>query len=313
MKNPQRKKLIQDSTRELFKLHGFRNLADFLHAYYYLSRIDQYVRILLPILRGVVKWMPRSKADTFRPLLAYVPDRYHAKVIPLEEARRLVSVNKDVHVPPELSKKIIPFEIANQIVIRHPESIAVIDCACRRFNRKSCQPENVCMMIGEPYASFVMEHAKGLHPRKISQEEAVTMLEDCHKRGWVHNAYFKDVLGSQFYAICNCCPCCCGGIEVHKSLKSILLKESIQELAPSGYLAIVNRKKCTGCGTCVATCPFAAISMREEHAVIDPVLCMGCGVCPDSCTEKAIRLQLSARQGIPLDVHRLVPQKEARP
>ncbi len=302
---------MKDSTRELFRLHGWKKVGQFLHAYYYLSHLDQYVKILLPGLRALDKYVPPSGKAALRPIFAFIPDRYHAKVIPLDAARKIVTMEEDVTVPPETSKKVIPFEIANQITIRNPDSIVVMDCACRTEKKNPCRPINVCMVVGEPFATFALEHAGSLHPRRISQEEAVQILEACHKKGHVHNAYFKDALGDQFYAICNCCKCCCGGIEVDRVVRSIGFQKPVRELAPSGYVAAVNEKICKGCGVCVTKCPFGAVSIEAEIAVIDPDGCMGCGVCPDLCPEEAIALKRDPGRGIPLDLEML--GHEARP
>jgi len=45
--------------------------------------------------------------------------------------------------------------------------------------------------------------------------------------------------------------------------------------------------KCTGCETCVNTCPFGAIEMREGKAFILET-CTMCGACVDACEFKAI-------------------------
>jgi NAD-dependent dihydropyrimidine dehydrogenase PreA subunit len=302
---------MKDSTRGLFSLHGWNNVGRFLHAYYYLAHLDQYVKVLLPGLRALDKFVPASRKEAVRSVFAFMPDRYHAKVIPLEAAKKIVTMDQDVSVSPETSKKVIPFEIANQITIRNPDSIVVMDCACRSEKKSPCQPINVCMVVGEPYATFALEHARSLHPRRLTQQEAVGLLETCHKKGHVHNAYFKDILGDQFYAICNCCKCCCAGIEVERVVRSIAFQQPIKELAPSGYLASVDEKKCRACGVCVAKCPFEAVSIEDEVAVIDPDGCMGCGVCPDLCPEEAIALEEDPARGIPLDLQAL--RYEARP
>lgn len=46
--------------------------------------------------------------------------------------------------------------------------------------------------------------------------------------------------------------------------------------------------KCTGCGTCVASCPFKAISMKEDnegflYPYIDTSKCKKCGLCEKRC------------------------------
>ncbi len=296
---------MRESTRNLFRIHGWKNMGQFLHAYYYLSHLDQYVRILLPVLRALDKYVPASRREGLRSIFAYVPDRYHAKVIPLDHARKIVTLERDVHVSPETSKKVIPFEIANQITIRNPDSIVVMNCACRSEKKNPCQPIGVCMIVGEPYASFALEHARSLKPRRVTQREAVELLEACHKKGHVHNAYFKDAMGDQFYAICNCCKCCCGGIEVDRVVRSMGFRKPVRELAPSGYVASVDRDKCKACGVCAMKCPFGAVSIRDESALIDPEACMGCGVCTDLCPQEAIALQKDPARGTPLDLGEL--------
>ena len=51
---------------------------------------------------------------------------------------------------------------------------------------------------------------------------------------------------------------------------------------------------CTGCGTCIATCPFNAIELRkdgnERHvARVNAVQCKGCGSCVAACPNKAMQ------------------------
>jgi Fe-S-cluster-containing hydrogenase component 2 len=54
--------------------------------------------------------------------------------------------------------------------------------------------------------------------------------------------------------------------------------------------AVVNREKCTGCETCVESCPLEAISMQDAVAVIDAQTCGDCGACVDACPAEAISL-----------------------
>jgi electron transfer flavoprotein alpha subunit len=49
----------------------------------------------------------------------------------------------------------------------------------------------------------------------------------------------------------------------------------------------VNPDKCTGCETCVTSCPFGAIEMRDGKAFITET-CTMCGACVDVCEFKAI-------------------------
>jgi len=50
---------------------------------------------------------------------------------------------------------------------------------------------------------------------------------------------------------------------------------------------IVNREKCTGCETCLESCPFDAIVMKDGKAVINEY-CNACMTCLSGCPEGAI-------------------------
>jgi len=63
-------------------------------------------------------------------------------------------------------------------------------------------------------------------------------------------------------------------------------------------VAVVDEQLCTGCGTCVETCSFQAVSLKRGEGVLSraqiaPLLCKGCGNCVTACPSKAITLQSS--------------------
>ncbi|KYK31071.1 MAG: ferredoxin [Thermoplasmatales archaeon SG8-52-3] len=53
--------------------------------------------------------------------------------------------------------------------------------------------------------------------------------------------------------------------------------------------AVVDKDKCTACGSCVEACPVDAIKL-DEKATIDKDNCIDCGTCVDECPEEAISL-----------------------
>ena len=56
--------------------------------------------------------------------------------------------------------------------------------------------------------------------------------------------------------------------------------------------SMVDKKKCIGCGTCVAICPVEAISFSKEgYTVIDQKKCIKCGACQASCPVNAIKIK----------------------
>ena len=55
--------------------------------------------------------------------------------------------------------------------------------------------------------------------------------------------------------------------------------------------AKVDEEKCTGCASCVDSCPSEAIKMQDEKAVVDAGSCVDCAVCVDECPLEAIEME----------------------
>jgi len=165
----------------------------------------------------------------------------------------------------------------------------------------------VCLWPGDPNASFIV----GQNPkfRRISQDEAVKILEDCHDKGFVHTAYFEKAAANRLDVICNCCSCCCMGIKMFNLLD---MDDHNVFLAPSGYVAEIS-DQCTGCGECAENkCHFHALAMDEEagKAAVRFSKCMGCGLCEKVCPVAAIRLRREPSKGDPLDLEEMKGRQE---
>ena len=157
---------------------------------------------------------------------------------------------------------------------KDPDHIVLLDCPCRMARKDPCLPLDVCLIIGEPFAGFVAEH-HARRSRWITQEEALEVLRAEHERGHVHHAFFKDAMLGRFYAICNCCSCCCGAMQATRS--------GVPMLASSGYVARLAPELCAGCATCEGYCQFGAITFSDGKSAVDDAKCMGCGVCVSHC------------------------------
>ena len=55
--------------------------------------------------------------------------------------------------------------------------------------------------------------------------------------------------------------------------------------------AKVDAEKCTGCESCLESCPSEAIKMEGEKAVIEADNCVDCAVCVDECPVEAIEME----------------------
>ncbi len=312
-----RLKLMRPSTRgfitEARKTSNY-SLFDFLHGYVYArwpylyigvgTGVHPLARILLPVAMRIFSLFEKPgrkvsgqlEEKTKRLTLA---DTYHGKVLPLESARQLISIKEEIRLTD--LEKIIPYPKARDLILKNPQRIAALNCPCRTGRENPCLPLDVCLIVGEPFASFVVEH----HPersRLISQEEAVKILEEEHQRGHVQHAFFKDAMLQRYFAICNCCSCCCGAMHAHQNGSPML--------ASSGYVAEVDEQACITCGECESVCPFAAIHSNGSTR-IDLNACMGCGVCVSHCPQGAISLQRDCEKGEPLEILRLLDQAQA--
>lgn len=287
----ERWRVVLPSTWKLTRAGGLRRLLNLstLHAYVYGRWTNQYIRLLASLMRvGVIESClgPRSKQ--------WLANMYHAKVLTAQQASSIITMDRDI--PLCHLEHVIPYPIAHDLLLNGPPDVAVYECACRHARVNPCQPTQVCMVVGQPFVDFVLEHNPG-SSRRLTQTEALELLEAEHERGHVHTAWFKDVMLDRFFAICNCCKCCCVGIEA-------MTKYGFPALASSGYIARVDEAECTGCGNCADVCAFGALRL-EDVAVVEWDLCMGCGMCRDNCPSEAIDLVRDHRKGDPLDVRLL--------
>ena len=190
-------------------------------------------------------------------------------------------------------EQVIPYQRARSLILHNPDHIVVLDCPCRSARPSPCLPMDVCLIVGEPFASFVLEH----HPqrsRPITRDEAIAILKAEDERGHVHHAFFKDAMLDRFYAICNCCDCCCGALQAHRS--------GTPMLASSGYISRVDPDFCIGCGDCVLYCQFHALEILGDQNHVLYEKCMGCGVCTSKCEQGALSLVRDEAKGLPLEI-----------
>lgn len=277
--------------------------SDFLHGYVYSRWPYLYIgigtgehwlaKVIPALINGIGKisafFQKRDRPKT------NMADNYHGKVMPLEAAKQLVSVNEAVEI--SNLEHIIPFQNARDIILKNPDHIVALDCPCRSSRAEPCLPLDVCLIVGEPFASFIAEH----HPQRsrwLTSKEAQTILELEHQRGHVHHAYFKDAMLNRFYAICNCCSCCCGAMQAVRNGSPMIIS--------SGYVSRIERSLCTECESCLESCHFDALAMEEDGIQISEEECMGCGVCVSLCDLEALTLELNPTKPAPLKIHELM-------
>ena len=234
-----------------------------LHAFVYAMWGRHYVHILRD---HIIPKLDRSGKKR-------LVDNFHCKVLTPDNAETIITLNKDI--PLTDLEQVIPYESARYLVMNAPTDVVIYECACRHSRKNPCQPTQVCMVIGKPHTDFILK----IHPktsRRISTEEALDILNLTHANGNVHTAWFKDTMKGRFYALCNCCTCCCFGLDVMSRLDTPIV-------APSGYVAETDHNDCIGCGVCTSKCP-----------------------------QKAMTMKLDPSRGIPLDVRALVNSQQLK-
>ena len=134
MKNKIFNKLIKPSTRSFYregkKLPNY-SFWDWLHGYVYArwpyfyigvgTREHRLAKLLMPIWRIVSKkfhFESDGKDDSNGVTFA---DTYHGKVVPLEQASQLVTVNKSIDLGD--LEQVIPYTRARDIVLFNPDTV----------------------------------------------------------------------------------------------------------------------------------------------------------------------------------------------
>ncbi|MBI4968741.1 MAG: 4Fe-4S binding protein [Rhodospirillales bacterium] len=59
--------------------------------------------------------------------------------------------------------------------------------------------------------------------------------------------------------------------------------------------AVIDKKKCNGCGLCALYCPLDVIYMEDGIGhVVYPDECWHCGACRQECAKGAVRFEFGA-------------------
>ena len=188
---------------------------------------------------------------------------------------RVIPIN--VSVEPN-SQVLVSDDVRN--LIHQAKNVAVTKCSCRAIDGACGQPVEVCIQLDRA-ADYCIERGTG---RKLSTEEALSMLEMCEEHGLVHVAENKQGVG---HVICNCCSDCC--------INWTAMRTGVGKFAsPSRFRAAIDTEECNGCEKCVDRCIFDALTMAVDGSVaaVDQEKCMGCGVCRPACVLDAISMQV---------------------
>ncbi len=89
-------------------------------------------------------------------------------------------------------------------VIDAAADLALGPCTCRQVFANCDHPRQSEIMLGMSGNVFIDERPSDY--REITKGEAKEIIRDSHRRGLIHSII---KCRDNFYAICNCCTCCC--------------------------------------------------------------------------------------------------------
>jgi NAD-dependent dihydropyrimidine dehydrogenase PreA subunit len=290
---------VKDSTKAMFRKHGWR-VDRFIHNYYYFLFYYPYVKISSIIVQSLkyLSW--------FKPLIPIGKmafNRYHAKVLSREDALKIFTLNEDLRIISDKNKKIIPFKYATKIIFQEPEFIVVMDCPCKKSMHAPLDDINSCIAVGRNIGSFWLEHCQKYNPRKITQSEALEIIDRFRKKDHITQAFFKVATGGSTGVICNCHPDTCVSLQATRLAGG--LDKGLTMTVKSGYSVSHDSERCILCGHCEEKCLFGAVKFTDGKRKYIADICLGCGLCEEACPEKALTLYVDPDKPLPLDLEAL--------
>jgi electron transport complex protein RnfB len=231
----------------------------------------------------------RLDAELVEAVGEYIPIALDTELWRKSPQMRTIPIGESIPVQPEA----VPYERAEEIIRSH-HTIAITNCICRQEMRiagHGCtKPLETCMSFGMAAESYI-HNGRG---RRISQEEALKILELADEAGLV----LQPGNSKEPLFICACCGCCCG------VLRNIKRHPQPASIVSSPYIAAHDPQICSGCGTCVERCQMEAITLPNGTTELNLDRCIGCGLCVSTCETGAmtlVRKPESEQRPIPKD------------
>lgn len=216
--------------------------------------------------------------DTVKVLPTRTP---YLRVLPVEASIKAGANTVEIPVEAQLPdpRQVVPLDIASELV-RSQRVVGISECYCRAmkdFQGEHCEkPRETCFVFNE-FAESLIDQGIA---RRLDLPEALSILVGAEKAGLVHNA---DNFQGQIRSLCNCCSCCCPGLQA-----AVRGQKNVQ--AVSRYVVTFTAEKCEHDYACVQACPIDAIRQDGGDPLINLETCFGCGQCVPACPSGALSM-----------------------
>ena len=185
----------------------------------------------------------------------------------------------------------LPTEIIKEVIKRSDDIVIMNSCLCRTSNNCKDYPQDIgCIFLG-PTAAKIPSHIG----KKSTVEEALAQVDRADAAGLSHiigrnkidTVWMNVHPGKGLLTICHCCPCCCLW-KVYPNLDDEI-SEKLEKL--DGVSVELHDENCKKCKKCLDDiCMFNAISFKNNKITIDRNICKGCGLCVNTCKFNAITI-----------------------
>lgn len=185
----------------------------------------------------------------------------------------------------------LPTDVIKDVIKRCDDIVIMNSCLCRSSNNCQDYPHDLgCIFLG-PTSRKIPEHVG----KKATVEEALAQVDKADAAGLSHiigrnridTVWMNVHPGKGLLTICHCCPCCCLW-KVYPNLDSDI-SDKLEKL--EGVSVKLHEDKCKLCKKCLDdVCMFKAINLKDNKITIDSDICRGCGLCVNTCKFDAITI-----------------------
>ena len=202
-----------------------------------------------------------------------------------------ININKKIESE---GSEFLPTDIIKDVIKRCDDIVIMDTCLCRSSNDCKDYPQDIgCIFLG-PTSKKIPSHIG----KKATVEEALAHVDKADKAGLSHiigrnkidTVWMNIRPGRGLLTICHCCPCCCLW-KVYPNLDEDI-SGKLEKL--DGVQVKLHEDNCKKCMKCLDdVCMFKAIEMKDDKITIDTDICKGCGLCVNTCKFNAITIEYS--------------------